>query len=84
MNYIFPAVKYAKENNALRQSEHVSEEYHEYYNTLIGSDEEKEEAMDLYHSLETLFRIWERDGVDMDAVQKNVFKKNRGRGYYND
>lgn len=44
--------------------------------------EAMEEAMDLYHSLETLFRIWEREGVDMGAVRQKVFEKNRRRGYY--
>jgi hypothetical protein len=39
-----------------------------------NTDEEKEESMDLYHSIETLFRIWERQGVDMDAESYRVLK----------
>lgn len=84
MNYIFPETKFAKENDIGTQSDHVCEEYHEFLDATIGSDEEKEEAMDYYHSLETLFRIWERQGVDMEAVRQKVFEKNRRRGYYYD
>jgi hypothetical protein len=45
--------------------------------------QEIEEAMDLYHSLETYFRICEREGIDVDGQRSYVQSKNEARGYYN-
>ena len=84
MNYIFPETKFVRENNKDTQIDHVTSEIYEFMYSKPNTDEGKEEAMDLYHSLETLFRIWERHGVDMGAVQRKVFEKNRRRGYYYD
>jgi phosphoribosyl-ATP pyrophosphohydrolase len=84
MNYIFPETKFVRENTPERQLDHVMSEAIELQDELMEDATEKirEEAMDLYHSLETLFRIWERQGVDMEAVRQKVFEKNRERGYY--
>ena len=82
MIYIFPETKFVRENNNKKQQVHVASEWREFMDTKWNTEEEREEAMDLYHSLETLFRIWERDGVDMEAVRQKVIKKNRERGYY--
>lgn len=82
MIYIFPETKFVKKNRIITQIKHISNEYYEFIKTSMESEEEKEEAMDLYHSLETLFRIWESKGIDMEAVQGKVFEKNRERGYY--
>jgi hypothetical protein len=96
MNYIFPETKFAKENTDIEQINHVFSEVKEILQEckkevipaglIIKSynDSFIEEAVDLYHSLETLFRILELHGVDMDAVQRKVFEKNRRRGYYDD
>lgn len=82
MNYIFPATKFITENNIWEQIMHVKSEWEEFTHTNPGTEEFYEEAMDIYHSLETLFRIWKREGVDMDEVRQKVYEKNRGRGYY--
>ncbi len=72
MNYIFPATKFITENNIWEQIMHVKSDTEEFY----------AEAVDLYHSLETLFRIWEREGVDIEAVREKGVGKNRERGGY--
>lgn len=82
MKYIFPETKFAKTNNIWAQIMHVKSEWVEFTHTKTNTEEFYAEAVDLYHSLETLFRIWEREGVDMEAVQEKVFEKNRERGYY--
>ena len=82
MIYIFPETKFVRENNNKKQQVHVVSEWREFMNAEWNTAEEKEEAMDLYHSIETLFRIWEKQGVDMEAVRQKVFDKNRARGYY--
>lgn len=41
-----------------------------------------EEAWDLYHSLESLFRMWEALGVDINKYRQDVEHKNRVRNYY--
>lgn len=90
MIYIFPETKFVGENTADKQLNHVISEAIELQDELMNdfySDSPeltREEAMDLYHSLETLFRIWESQGVDMEAVRQKVFEKNRARGYYDD
>ena len=82
MRYTFPATRFVTENNADDQIRHVVIDFWEFIEARDESVNEKEEAMDLYHSLETLFRIWEREGVDIEAVRRKVLEKNRERGYY--
>jgi hypothetical protein len=85
MMYIFPETKFVRENTVKQQIDHVISESIELHQEELMEDDtdyEYEEAMDLYHSLETLFRIWEREGVDMEAVRQKVLEKNRARGYY--
>ena len=79
--YNFPPVRFCVVDSAI-QAAHVKSEADEFYAAKPGSDHEKEEAMDLYHSLETLFRIWEREGTDITALRQKVIDKNTDRGYY--
>jgi len=82
MNYSFPATKWALTSRRNEQIEHIMSEIAEFECSASGSNHEIEEAIDLYHSLETFFRILERDGVNMDNHFDNVLKKNEARGYY--
>ena len=77
MIYAFPKTKFTEENSGCEQLEHIFSEVLE-----ITNDYAVEEAMDLYHSLETFFHILATNGVNVDAVQQRVFEKNRNRGYY--
>lgn len=54
MSYTFPATKFVENNTIDLQVEHVRSEFFEFF---YETDIEKkiEEAVDLYHSLETLF-----------------------------
>lgn len=81
MQYNFPATKFAKENTMMKQIQHVESEIEEYFNSL-GFNEKFEEAIDVYHSLETLFRILERQGTDINLAFEKVQQKNEARGYY--
>lgn len=84
MNYNFPEIKFTRQNNITTQLHHVQSEYHEMIQEITGSPKQIMEAIDLYHSLETLFRILEREGIDMDTYFEAVKKKNQDRGYYRD
>lgn len=81
MSYTFPATKFVEENTIDLQVEHVRSEFFEFF---YETDIEKkiEEAIDLYHSLETLFRIMEKEGFDIEKAFEAVKQKNQARGYY--
>ena len=81
MRYSFPKARFVDCNNADDQFSHVKSELEEAINAETF-DQFQEEVMDLYHSLETLFRIWERCGVDVDGIRKAVIDKNTDRQYY--
>ena len=93
MRYLFPTTKFVKTNTIGQQLQHVFSESMELQVAAIDKidavsitykidEHAMEEAVDLYHSLETLFRIWESQGVDMEAVMQKELEKNRDRGYY--
>jgi hypothetical protein len=84
MNYSFPATKWAETATIIEQFDHVRSEFEEMSNEAIVGDfgATVEEAVDLYHSLETWFRILELSNIDMDDVFKRVQNKNESRGYY--
>ena len=84
MRYIFPPTKFVRENTPTKQISHVFGEFEEFKHThpQFNAQQHYQEAVDLYHSLETLFHIWEATGVDMEAVMQKVLDKNRERGYY--
>ena len=81
VNYSFPATKWARTAKASEQKDHVISEFIEML-TADSQLKKLEEAIDLYHSLETHFRILERDGIDIPGHFKNVYEKNKVRGYY--
>jgi cell division protein FtsX len=85
-NYSFPATKWVKTATVKEQLEHVRSEFRE----MITAESQEcltcftEEAVDLYHSLETLFRVMQRENIPIPYVFEKVEAKNRGRGYYAD
>lgn len=81
IRYSFPATKWVKMAKASEQKDHVISEFIEML-TADTQLKKLEEAIDLYHSLETYFRILERDGIDIPGHFKNVYEKNEARGYY--
>jgi hypothetical protein len=83
MNYSFPPTKWIRTATADKQIKHVSSEMIEVLTSENGAHE-LEEALDLYHSLETYFRICERDGIDINKYRQMVQAKNEARGYYAD
>ena len=84
--FSFPKVKFADENTPEKQIQHIYSEMvefmREYNNGKKGLLDE--ELMDCWHSIETYFRIRQRQGIDIAAVHAAVVKKNRDRGYYVD
>ena len=63
---------------------HICSEAIEFLKEILCGDMDKAdiEAADLYHSIETYFRIRENEGVDLGAVFGAVIRKNEERGYY--
>jgi len=97
MNYSFPPTKFTKINSLEKQIIHVISEIEEFkkeINFKITSDGQLtiesclyckmfEEALDLYHSLESLVRVGERDGyIDANNLKLKTYRKNYKRGYY--
>lgn len=84
-DYQLPKIKYADTNTFKKQLEHVLSEAWEIFKCIVFREDKfrvLEECMDLYQSLETLFRIAERDNFMMDYTKRKVIRKNRERGYY--
>jgi hypothetical protein len=87
ISYSFPLTKWVKTATAAKQKNHFYSEWNEYLDAAAyehDSQHELEELIDLYHSLETYFRILERDGIDVGAAFERVKQKNESRGYYAD
>jgi hypothetical protein len=72
--------KFVKENCFYEQDDHILSEAKEFANAKT-IETKIEEAIDLYHSLETYFRMFE-DRFDMNAAFEKVRLKNEARGYY--
>ena len=81
--YTFPRAKFADTNTLADQWEHIRSEFVEA-SKAEGLGERDEELMDLWHSIETYFRMREAAGVDIGETREVVVAKNRARGYYND
>jgi len=79
--YTFPRVKFADTNTLTDQWEHIRSEFVEA-SKAEGLGDRDEELMDLWHSIETYFRIREAAGVDIGETKRTVVTKNRARGYY--
>ncbi len=86
MNYTFPETIFVDCATIERQVEHVQEEYiefmREFANRRMG--EADIEAMDIYHSLETYFRMRGKAGIDVGEVVSLTQRKNKERGYYSE
>lgn len=82
VRYNFPKTRFVDENTSLQQIIAIEQEYIEFKESDCGTRHEIEEAVDLYHSLETYFRILENCGVDISKVFEEVKLKNEKRGYY--
>ena len=95
MKYNWPEMKFVKENDVMEQITHfmsaVDEMNAEGPIELTGDKEEDlkrlfpllREAMDAHHSLETLWRIVDREyGAEMEDLLADTYVKNAARGYY--
>lgn len=99
MKYNWPETKFVKENDVMEQITHfmsaVDEMNAEGPIELTGDKEEDlkrlfpllREAMDAHHSLETLWRIVDREyGAEMEdllhCLEADTYVKNAARGYY--
>lgn len=89
MSWRFPAVKFVKTNTVGQQIRHVVSEAIELlvawvlFMIKLGSySRVLEEAADLYHSVESLWRIFLREGVGIHSEFAKTKVKNSQRGYY--
>lgn len=86
MKYNFPATRFSEFNSAKIQFMHICSELEEAKAAFDAGDHDHgdEELVDLFHSLETYFRI-RSAGRERGYVNKlfcDVERKNRVRGYY--
>jgi hypothetical protein len=86
MQYNFPPTKFVQRNTIKQQIEHIKSEFEEFITEVEAGnmDLADREVMDLYHSLETYFRIREKQGVDIKKVRRDTWYKNWWRGYYDE
>ena len=82
--FLFPATRFVAENTADMQVDHIRSEYVEFQREFTAGKmgAADHELADLYHSIETYFRIRERQGIDIKATFAEVQQKNQDRGYY--
>lgn len=83
MVHNFPKTKFVDEGSKRTQIEHIFSEVQEIKDELKQPRPDRfkldEELVDLFHSLETLFRM---DEQRYDEAMRNVIRKNRDRDYY--
>jgi len=79
--YIFPKAKFVDENTLDEQFNYIRSEFIEAVRA-EGMGERDEELADLWHSIETYFRIREKQGIAVSEVINHVKQKNGLRGYY--
>ena len=87
MNWNFPKTKFVDDNDRDHQFEHVVSEVVEVSNAIALQESAgriDEELMDLFHSLETYWRIQEKErGPEYVAgMRRYVTDKNAARDYY--
>lgn len=84
MTYTFPPTKFATENTASEQLAHINSELDELIDAHLfkGDKDVVEEALDMIHSIETMLRMYEACGVDIEDMKDHVIAKNRARNYY--
>ena len=79
--YSFPKTKFVNENTLDEQFSHIKSEYMEAVRAQ-GMGERDEELMDLWHSIESYFRMREAQGVDVMLTRSQTVYKNAQREYY--
>lgn len=86
MKYNFPQARHSQRNSMIEQFRHVESELREAYAEFQSANilEFLEEMADLTHSIETFWRIVERDlgKAALGDAFRNVENKNLNRGYY--
>ena len=87
VSYNFPATTFARINDQVEQLSHVMSEINEVRDAIKNNESAEridEELVDLFHSLETLFRIYQRELGDeyVEDLFAQIEDKNRERGYY--
>lgn len=82
--YHFPRIKFTDINSSGRQLQHVYSELVEIIQARNKGQKGcvDEEMADMLHSIETYFRIREKEGIDIRATFEAVIDKNIQRGYY--
>lgn len=83
--YHFPRTKHVDTASPYEQLQHIKSEMAELERAYLHEPKDRvaEEALDLIHSAETFLRILqERQGIDIESIQRRVIDKNRQRGYY--
>lgn len=82
--YTFPATRFVRNNTLDQQVEHIRSEYVEFQREFTAGQmgAADHELADLYHSIETYFRMRKKAGINVRAVFSEVQKKNTDRGYY--
>ena len=87
MKYQFPAIREGIRPRSMRgQTQKIMEELGEVQLELLIPDPDLAaaafEAANVLHAAETLLRMLEAEGVDVDAAILETVEKNRERGYY--
>lgn len=83
MIYTFPKCIFTEINSAEQQFEHIRSEFTESVKA-EGAGERDCELMDLWHSIESYFRIRQTQGIDVALTKANTVYKNAQRSYYED
>ena len=87
ITYNFPRTTYVTSNSVQEQLRHVLSEMDEVQRAIDGNEGPErvdEELVDVFHSLETLFRRMQIDLGDeyVEELFQQVEEKNQARGYY--
>ena len=85
MKFNFPKTRFVDEANWCKQIEHLKSEIAEL-ELANNPEEQAEEVIDVFHSAETLVRLYINHGPylpkQIEEIKKKVIQKNRERGYY--
>jgi hypothetical protein len=81
MIYTFPKCRFVDISSEEQQFDHIKSEYMEAVKAR-GAGERDEELMDLWHSIESYFRIREAKGIDVQLTITQTIDKNKLREYY--
>lgn len=92
MRYKFPEIKFSQINTFIEQLEHLLSECKELANELplVYTDSAiscmkpriMSEVLDIMQSAESMCRVYEREGGDLDRAELEHLRKDRVRGYH--